>query len=103
MFDISSFLASMKISWLRTLNEKSSLKDFVLTLYPDLGKFNVFGWEFSNAVMQRIHNLFWRDVLRRYKRLYTKCSRTNVVEFISECLHYNVNIKRGKTVVYVKE
>ena len=53
--------------------------------------------------MQRIHNLFWRDVLRRYKRLYTKCSRTNVVEFMSECVHCNVNIKRGKTVVYVKE
>ena len=53
--------------------------------------------------MQRIHNLFWRDVLRRYKRLYTKCSPANVKYFMSECLHYNVNTKRGKRVVYVKE
>ena len=48
MFGIS-FWASMKISWLRKLTENSSQKDFVLTLYPDLGKLNVFGGEFSNA------------------------------------------------------
>ena len=100
MFDTSSLLASMKISWLRKLTEDSSLRDFVLTLYPDLEKLNVFGGEFSN-VMQRIHNLFWRDLLRHYKRLYTKCSPTNVNELMPECLHYNVNIKRGKQVVYV--
>ena len=62
-----SFLASMKTIWLRKLNEKSSLKDFILTLNSDLGKLNVFGGEFFNVVMQRIHNLFWRDVLRQYK------------------------------------
>ena len=93
----------MEICWLRKLNEKSSLNHFVLTLYPDLGKLSMFGREFSNAVMQRINNLCWRNVSGHYKILYTKCSPTNVNEFMSECLHCNVNIKRGKRVVYVKD
>ena len=91
----------MKISWLRKLNENSSLNNFVWTWYPDLGKLSMLGGEFSNIIMQKIHNMFWRDVLRHYKRLCTKCSPTNVDEFM--CIHYNTNIKRGRRVVYVKE
>ena len=63
----------------------------------------MFGGEFSNAVMPRINTPFWRDVLRHYKILCTKCSATNVNEFMSEYVHHSVNIKRGKRVVYVKE
>ena len=60
-------------------------------------------FSYSINIMQKIHNMFWRDVLRHYKRLCTKCFPTNVDKFMSECIHYNVNIKRGRQVVYVKE
>ena len=82
MFDISSFSASMEICLLRKLNEKCSLKDFILTLCPDLGKLSVFGGEFADVVMQKIHTLLWKVVLRHYERIYTNCSANNVDEFI---------------------
>jgi hypothetical protein len=103
MFDVFSFLAAMKISWLSKISRNSSLKDFCLTLYPSLGKLNMLGSEYCNVIMQRIHNPFWKDVLRHYKKLCLKCSPTNVNEFVLECIYYNENIKRERKVIFVKE
>ena len=53
--------------------------------------------------MQKIHNPFWKDVLKHYKNLYTRCEPKNQDEFTSECLFYNIKIIRDKRVVYVNE
>ena len=103
MFDVYSFLYSMKISWLRRISVDSYIRDFVLNLYPELDMLNKLGGDYANVLMQRIHNPFWRDVLKHYKKLNFKCMPEGVHKFMSECLHYNVNITRDKRVVYVKE
>ena len=49
--------------------------------------------------MQRVKNTFWFDVFKHYKKISAKCTPVTFDDFVSECLHYNVNICRGKRVV----
>ena len=53
--------------------------------------------------MQKIHNPFWKNVLKHYKNLYTRCEPKNQSESMSECLFYNIKIMRDKIGVYVNE
>ena len=94
----------MKISWLRRISSgESNLKDTVLIFSTGFCKLTRFGGECANVLMQKIHNPFWKDVLKHYKNLYTKCEPKNQNEFMSECLFYNIKIIRDKRVVYVNE
>ena len=83
--------------------EDSSFGDTVFKLLPDLNKLKLFGGEFANVPMQQICNPFWKDVLKHYKKLYTKCLPKNIHDFVSECRHYNINITINKRVVYIKD
>ena len=104
MVDVFTVLSCMKIGWLRRLKlEDSSFGDTVFKLPPDLNKLKLFGGEFANVPMQRICNPFWKDVLKHYKKLYTKCLPENIHDFVSECIHYNINITINKKVVYIKD
>ena len=49
------------------------------------------GGDCANVFMQRIHNPFWRDALKHYNKFNLKCMPEDVHEFMSECLHYNIN------------
>ena len=53
--------------------------------------------------MQRICNPFWKDVLKHYKKLYTKCLQEYIHDFVSECIHYNITITVNKRVVYIND
>ena len=54
--------------------------------------------------MQRVHNPFWQDVMKHFKNKYIeKCSSSNVDEFTSECIYYNVHIVREKSIILAKE
>ena len=44
---------------------------------------------------------FWEDVFKHYKKLYGKCIPATLDDFASECVHYNVNICRGKRVIFI--
>ena len=103
MCDIYSFLTAMKLSWLKRLEEDDRLKAFTLRIYPLLGKLNVFGGEYANIIMQGTRNAFWKDVMKHYKRMYSKLNANNIQEFLSECIHYNINITRDKKVIHIKE
>ena len=48
--------------------------------------------------MQQIKNPFWKDVLKYCKELCTKYTPSSVHEFMSENIHYNINIIRGRKV-----
>ena len=77
MFDVLSCLATMKASWIRGLRcVESSLKDFVLNMYPDFANLRTLGGRICNVLMQKIQNPFWRDVLKHYK----KCTENPVLQ-----------------------
>ena len=52
--------------------------------------------------MQRVKNPFRFDVFKHYKKISAKCTPETFDDFVSECLHYNVNICRGKMVVCIR-
>ena len=83
MFDVYSFLSSIKVSWLCRISVDSYIRDFVLNLYPELDMLDKLGGEYANALMQSIHNPSWRDVLEHYKKLNLKCMPEDVHEFMS--------------------
>ena len=60
------------------------------------------GGEFANIIMQRVKNSFWFDVFKHYKKISAKCTPVTCDDFVSECLHYSVNICRGKRVVCIR-
>ena len=104
MVYVFTVLSCMKMGWLRRLMlEDSSFGDTVFKLSPDLKELKLFGGEFANVPMQWICNPFWKDVLKHYKKLYTKCLPENIHDFVSECIHYNINITINKMVVYIKD
>ena len=70
---------------------------------PDFLQIDKVLGEYANVLMQKNHNLFWKDVLQHYKNLYTRCEPKNQDEFTSECLFYNIKIIRDEQVVYVNE
>ena len=63
----------------------------------------MFGGEFANVLMQQICNPFWKDVFKHYKKKYTKCLPESMHDFVSECIHYNIDITIKKRVVYIKD
>jgi len=104
MLNVYVFLSCMKLSWLRRMfsSSDSTLKDFVLCLYPDLHKLHLLGGEFTNILMNTIHNPFWHDVLKYFKRLNGKCVPNDIHDFNAEFIFYNSNITVGHHTLYFK-
>ena len=97
-------LSFTNICWpRRQISERSGLGDKMFKLFHGLHKLKLLGCEFANVHMQQIYNPFWKDVLKHYKKLYTKCLPENIHDFVSECIHYNINITINKMVVYIKD
>ena len=105
MTSVYPYLSSMKISWLRRLriNPDSELTVFLNNLFPELKSLPILGGEFANVVMKRVDNPFWKDVMKHYRNFCCKCIPVNITEFMSEHIHYNLNIVRDRGVVFVKE
>ena len=72
-------------------------------MYPEFVNLRNFEGEYANVLMQRRQYPFWKDVLKHYKKFYSKCSPTDTSEFVSESIHYNIKIIRGKRVIFFKE
>ncbi len=94
----------MKIRWLRKIScAEFGRKTFSLSIYPDLDNLRINGSEYANILMVKMKNLFWKDVVKHHKKLYHICCPLNIDEFMSECIHYNVNVTRDKKLVYIKD
>ena len=105
MLDLYSTLTALKISWLRRISvaSESPLKSLVHSLFPAFGQLPRLGVEYVNIIMQDNFNAFWRDVLKHYKRLCSKCLPTISSEFKAEPIFYNVNILVGNHIVFLKD
>ena len=96
------FLSCMKISWLRRISSgESNLKDTVMNFFPDFCKLTRFLGNMQMYLCKKNHNPFWKDVLKHYKNIYTRCEPKKQDEFMSECLFFNIKIIRDKRVVNV--
>ena len=75
MLDIKAFITSLKVSWLKKLRVDSDWRDFTLNMFPDLINLDKRGCEFAYVLMERTTIVFWKAVLRHYK----KNCQTNVM------------------------
>ena len=104
MIDVKSFLCALKCTWMkRGCIENEKLFKMLVSMCPLFTKIKHRGGEFVNILMQRCVNPFWVDVLKHYKKLNDICVPMSADDFACECLYYNVNIQRGKKVVYIRE
>ena len=103
MLNIRNFITSLKVSWLKKLRVDSDWRESTFNMFPDLNNLDKRGSEFANVLITRYDNLFWKDVLRHYKKVSSKCDVSTLDEFLAECIHYNIHIVRDRKVIFVKE
>jgi hypothetical protein len=103
MVDVYTYVASLKISWLNKIKNDNNLQLFIFGLFPALRNVSKFGEEYVDVCLRSCTNPFWTDVLKHYKKLCIKCTVENATDFLAECIHYNVNIRRDGKVVLLKE
>ena len=102
MTNIDAFLASMKVKWLKRLEESknnSFIKKSAKLMNDRLVDLSNIGGEFSYILMNDLldKNLFWFDVIKHYRRAYSLCKADTADDFLSECIQFNTHIKKGNT------
>ena len=105
MVDIYSFLATLKISWLRRLSDSMFSSSEWPHLYPALHKLDKFGSEYIKVCIKEIDNPFWRHVLKHVEKIsgIIRNQEIELNDIFDEPIFYNINIKRGKKTIYIKE
>ena len=102
MPDVKSFISSMKIKWLSRINSDNYLNKRILTMLPELRNIKEVGGTFIKFTKQTCLNPFWRDVLKHYELLHTKCPPTDYSTFLAESIHCNNGIRRNNNTIYMK-
>ena len=70
MVDVKSFLAALKITWLKiTLTNDGKITKILNALCPAVKLIKDRGGEFANILMLRANNCFWVDVFKHYRNL----------------------------------
>ena len=71
MADVKSFLAALKISWLkRILANEGKITNILNALCPAVKLIKDRGGEFANSLMLRANNCFGVDVFKHYRNLF---------------------------------
>ena len=93
MVDVKSFLAALKITWLkRIVTNDSKITKILNALCPAVKLIKDRGGEFANILMLGANNCFGVDVFKHYRNLRYRCVPVSFHDFASERLHYNINI-----------
>ena len=103
MVDVKRFLAALKITWLKiTLTNDGKITKILNALCPAVKLIKDRGGEFANILMLGANNCFGVDVFKHYRNLCYRCVPVSFHDFVSERLHYNINICRDKKVIYIR-
>ena len=86
MVDIKSFLAALKISWLKhILHDDGKLSKILQAVCPLVQNVKQRGGEFVSIIIQRVKNPFWFDVFKHYTKVSAKCTPVPLDDFVLEC------------------
>ena len=98
MIDIYSFLASLKIGWIKRLTEACHKVSAWYHIYPILHSLDIFGFDYIRICNEQLKNPFWLDVLKHYRKLHFTRHDENVKSdyLRDEPIHYNDMIQKGK-------
>jgi hypothetical protein len=102
MIEINSFIASIKINWLKKiLEDEGKLTRIMLGMCPLLKDIKHVGGDIK-CIINSIKNPFLRDVLGHYSNMYYQNVPKNFNEFASECIFYNRFIRRDGQSIFIK-
>ena len=105
MIDIYSFLASLKIGWIKRLTEACHKVSAWYHIYPILHSLDIFGFDYIRICNEQLKNPFWLDVLKHYRKLHFTRHDENVKSdyLRDEPIHYNDMIKRENKTIFIRE
>ena len=103
MINISDFISTLKIGWLRRLNlyKRNGTRSAWADLNPILLNLPNFGQSYAKFCMDHINNPFWNDVLKYYTKLLSikRKKILDVSDIIEEPILFNGNIRRNRQVI----
>ena len=102
MVNLSAFIASLKITWIRRLLTSPGKWSSIQTKDINLKNITSFGDSYIDNSIKNVSNLFWKDVLNSYQWLLRKNEPTSVVEFLSTPIFNNNFFKVGDKPVFYK-
>ena len=105
MVDVKSFLSALKIGRLTCiLCDNGKITKILQKMCPSIQNIKKCGWKFANVIMQKVKKKknCGKMYLNITNKLYGKCIPATLDNFASECVCYNVNIHRGKRVIFIK-
>ncbi|MCU7801037.1 MAG: reverse transcriptase family protein, partial [gamma proteobacterium symbiont of Lucinoma myriamae] len=101
MIDLSLFIHSLKLTWLRRFMVNINKYSFIVQeLYPVIYDCSRFGGKIFDVRKHQINNKFWEEVLYSYKYFSESVSPVNWFECVSTPIWYNNSIKVGGSAVF---
>ncbi|XP_052778728.1 uncharacterized protein LOC128216195 [Mya arenaria] len=99
MIDITSYIYSLKLKWIKKciLNDSSKCFKLMSVLF-DVNKMLNFGKKFCEIICQKMSNTFWKDVINAYMLYIDRFCIDNVNQFMHMPLFYNHNFVNGNYV-----
>lgn len=103
MINLSAFIASLKITWVRRLIINPGKWSFIQSENLNLKHVTSFGDNFIETSKNNLSNMFWKDVLQSYQLLLKKNDPNTVEEFLSTPVFNNNLFKIGNKPIFYKE
>ena len=103
MINVSDFISTLKIGWLRRLNlyKRNGSRSAWADLNPTLLNLPNFGQIYAKYCMGHINNPFWNDVLKHYSKLLSikRKKLLDVSDILEEPILFNGYIRRNRQVI----
>ena len=93
MINLSAFVDSLKLTWMRRLLRDNGKWQLLTQNKFDLNKLITCGEHFCEGTITTLLNKFWKDVLNAYLNLLKMYEPKGEFDFLSSPLLYNIEIK----------
>lgn len=101
MINIHNFMIALKTSWIKRLIFNESKWKYLFESVTTTKKFISFGNDYTNLLMGKTKNLFWKDVLYSWNKVHNKIKLSDKGNLELHNIWYNKDITvGGKTLFY---
>ena len=102
MVKIQQFIEALKITWIRrSISTDTKWKYLLLTAFPNIKDFYLFGQDFLLSKLNQIDNKFWHDTLQAWAKFINKIEIKSWDDFLKTPIWYNTLLKvGGKSIFY---
>ena len=103
MINIEAFSYALKATWIRRLiTDNCKLQDYILK-YLDLEKMTAVDAKYTEEIMNKIDNPFWKDVLKAFIKTNENIEPEDTLHILKTPIFYNCNICTDKMYVFWKD